>query len=52
MRGRISRWSICGEFFDSKKDLKDQVDKNHRITISKMVAVAAEITNQAADSNN
>jgi uncharacterized C2H2 Zn-finger protein len=34
---KISRCNICGEFFNSKKDLKDHKDKNHRITNSKVV---------------
>ena len=31
MRSVISRCSICGQFFDSKKGLKDHIDKNHRL---------------------
>ena len=34
---KISRCNICGEFFDSKKALKDHKDKSHRVTDSKMV---------------
>jgi uncharacterized C2H2 Zn-finger protein len=36
MRGNISRCNICCKFFDSKKELKDHIDKNHRITNSKI----------------
>jgi hypothetical protein len=32
---KISRCNICGEFFDSKKALKDHKDKSHRVTDSK-----------------
>jgi hypothetical protein len=42
---------MCGQFFNSVKDLKDHIDKNHRITDSKM-REAEEITNQEADNNN
>jgi hypothetical protein len=38
--GKISRCHICGEFFDSKKELKDHKDRNHRITNSKIVVVS------------
>jgi hypothetical protein len=50
MRNKISRCSICSEFFDSKKELKDHKDKNHRIAGSKMAA--AGITNQVIDNDN
>ena len=39
MMNKISRCNICGEFFQSKKDLKDHKDKNHRITNSKVIVV-------------
>jgi hypothetical protein len=48
---KISRCIICGKFFDSKKDLKDHKDKNHRITDSKMPE-AEGITNQEAGDNS
>jgi hypothetical protein len=35
----ISRCNICGQFFDSKKELKEHKDKNHRITDSKLVGL-------------
>ena len=35
----ISRCIICGEFFDSNKQLRDHKDKNHRITDAKMMSV-------------
>ena len=34
---KISRCNICGEFFNSKKDMKEHKDNNHRITNSKIV---------------
>jgi hypothetical protein len=37
MTNKISRCSICGQFFDSKKDLKEHKDNNHRITNTKIV---------------
>jgi hypothetical protein len=36
MTFNISRYNSCGQFFDSKKGLKDHIDKNHRITNSKI----------------
>ena len=36
---KISRCSSCGQFFDSKRELKGHIDKNHRITNSKIVIV-------------
>jgi uncharacterized C2H2 Zn-finger protein len=36
MTCNISRCSSCGEFFNSKKELKDHINKNHRITNSKI----------------
>jgi uncharacterized C2H2 Zn-finger protein len=35
---KISRCNICGHFFNSKRELKEHKDKNHRITNSKVVA--------------
>jgi uncharacterized C2H2 Zn-finger protein len=32
----ISRCSMCGEFFDSRKQLREHIDRHHRITNSKM----------------
>ena len=32
----ISRCIICGQFFDSKKELKRHKDKSHRITNAKL----------------
>jgi hypothetical protein len=34
---KISRCHICQQSFDSKKELKDHKDKNHRITNQKLV---------------
>jgi hypothetical protein len=33
---KISRCNICGQFFDSKKDLKFHKDKSHRISDTKI----------------
>ena len=32
----ISRCTICGQFFDSKKELREHKDKSHRITNAKL----------------
>jgi uncharacterized C2H2 Zn-finger protein len=32
MHKKMSRCNICGQFFDSKKELTEHKDKNHRIT--------------------
>jgi uncharacterized C2H2 Zn-finger protein len=37
MHGNISKCIMCGQFFDSKRKLKEHIDKNHRITDSKIV---------------
>ena len=37
MTNTISRCSICGHFFNSKRELKEHKDKNHRITNSKLL---------------
>jgi hypothetical protein len=37
MTGIISRCMICGQFFDSKKELREHKDKHHRIPNSKIV---------------
>ena len=47
--GKISRCNVCGKFLDSKRELKDHIDKNHRITNSK---IAAGITKHAALSSS
>jgi hypothetical protein len=47
--GKISRCSVCGKFLDSKKELKDHIEKNHRITNSK---ISAGITKHAAFSSS
>jgi hypothetical protein len=35
----ISRCIICGQFFDSKIELKGHKDRDHRITNAKMMSV-------------
>jgi uncharacterized C2H2 Zn-finger protein len=37
MTSVISRCITCGEFFNSRKQLREHIDRNHRITNSKMV---------------
>ena len=36
MASKISKCNSCGKFFNSKRELKNHIDKNHRITNSKM----------------
>ncbi|HJU33732.1 MAG TPA: C2H2-type zinc finger protein [Nitrososphaera sp.] len=36
MTRRFSKCEICGQFFDSKKELKNHKNKSHRITDSRM----------------
>jgi uncharacterized C2H2 Zn-finger protein len=36
MANKISRCNICGEFLNSKRELKEHINKNHRITAPKM----------------
>jgi hypothetical protein len=36
MPGIVSRCNICSNFFNSKRELKEHKDKDHRITDSKM----------------
>ncbi|MDQ3977626.1 MAG: hypothetical protein M3264_13975 [Thermoproteota archaeon] len=50
MTGKISRCNICGEFVQSKRQLKEHKDKNHRITNSKMI-IAGRITSLATSSS-
>jgi hypothetical protein len=39
--GIISRCFVCGDFFDSRRQLREHIDRHHRITNSKMAAVVA-----------
>jgi hypothetical protein len=39
MANKISQCNSCDRFFDSKKALKEHIDKNHRITDSKIVGL-------------
>jgi len=39
MTNKISICNICGEYFQSKKDLKNHKDNNQRITNSKIVGL-------------
>ena len=50
MSRKISRCNICDKFFDSKRELRDHKDKNHRITNAKMVmsvVISEKTTKQA-----
>jgi uncharacterized C2H2 Zn-finger protein len=49
MTNKISRCNICGEFFQSKRELKRHKDKNHRIPAPKSIA---GITKHAALSSS
>ncbi len=48
MTNKISRCNICGEFLNSKRELKRHRDKNHRITAPKTIT---GITKLAASSS-
>ena len=48
MTNIISRCNMCGQFFQSKKGLKEHKDRNHRITNSKMMTMMPEITTKPA----
>jgi hypothetical protein len=39
MANKISQCNIWDRFFDSNKALKEHIDKNHRITDSKIVGL-------------
>jgi hypothetical protein len=41
MASIISKCITCGDFFDSRKQLREHIDKHHRITNSKIAAAAA-----------
>jgi len=38
MAKKISKCNSCGKYFNSKRELKSHINKNHRITNSKMAA--------------
>jgi hypothetical protein len=42
MTNIFSKCIICGQFFDSKKNLRKHKDKNHRISNSKVMTVVVE----------
>jgi hypothetical protein len=42
MTNIFSKCIICGQFFDSKKNLRKHKDKNHRISNSKVTTVVVE----------
>lgn len=39
---KISKCDICGRFFDSRKDLKDHIDQNHRLTDHNMTVTSEQ----------
>ena len=43
MTNKISRCKICGEFLNSKRELKRHKDKNHRISAPKIIAGMTKI---------
>jgi hypothetical protein len=46
MVAKISRCNICGQFLDSKKELRKHKDKNHRISVSKIMIATAVIVEE------
>jgi hypothetical protein len=48
MVGEISKCHMCSKFFDSKKDLKDHMDQNHRI-IDHHMAVSSSAAERIVD---
>ena len=49
MTGVLSQCTICGQFLDSRKDLREHKDKNHRITNAKMMIKSVVVND---DNNN
>jgi uncharacterized C2H2 Zn-finger protein len=45
---RISRCSSCDEFFYSRRQLREHIDKNHRITDSKIPAAIKRVVDEKA----
>jgi hypothetical protein len=43
MANKISQCNSCARLFDSKKALKEHIDKTHRITDSKIVGLKSLI---------
>ena len=43
MTGKISQCNSCRSFFDSKTRLKEHIDKNHRITDSKIPIITVNV---------
>ena len=43
MANKISQCNSCARFFDSKKALKEHIDKTHRITDSKIAGLKSLI---------
>jgi uncharacterized C2H2 Zn-finger protein len=43
MANKISQCNSCARFFDSKKALKEHINKTHRITDSKIAGIKSLI---------
>jgi len=43
MANKISQCNICARIFDSRKALKEHIDKTHRITDSKILGLKSLI---------
>jgi hypothetical protein len=56
MTVKISRCTSCGECSNSKLELKGHIDKNHKITNSKIVIITSNAVviskNTMIDNNN
>ena len=51
MLNKSSQCIICGQYFQSKKELKNHKDKNHRITNTKIVQFKGLIPSDNNSSN-
>ena len=52
MTGVLSQCTICGQFLDSRKDLREHKDKNHRITNAKMMIKSVVVNDDDNNNNN
>jgi hypothetical protein len=52
LTNKISRCNICGEFFDSKRELRLHKDKKHRISSSRMKAGITELSASSSPKKN
>jgi uncharacterized C2H2 Zn-finger protein len=44
MASIISRCSMCGQYFDSRKQLREHIDRHHRITNLKIAAAGIKMS--------